>query len=106
MLNYDQRTGAGTTGRLYPATIPAPHRRPKQVGSQPEKVFSPVQILSALFCGKFLAALKRLKRTEATSNQAKNSETGEQISPRAALAYSKHQKCSLKAAKNLLVTGW
>lgn len=35
-----------------------------------------------------------------------NGETDEQIRTRAALAYSKHQKCSLKAAKNLLVTGW
>jgi hypothetical protein len=33
-------------------------------------------------------------------------ETNEQIRNRAALAYSKHQKCSLKAARNLLVTGF
>ncbi|WP_347216638.1 hypothetical protein [Chryseobacterium sp.] len=35
-----------------------------------------------------------------------NNETGEQIRSRAALAYSKYQKCSVKAARNLLVTGW
>ena len=35
-----------------------------------------------------------------------NGETNEQIRTRAAQAYSTHQKCSLKAAKNLLVTGW
>lgn len=35
-----------------------------------------------------------------------NGETSENIRTRAALAYSKYQKCSLKAAKNLLVTGW
>jgi len=33
-------------------------------------------------------------------------ETNEQIRSRAALAYSKYQKCSEKAARNLLVTGW
>lgn len=33
-------------------------------------------------------------------------ETNEQIRSRAAAAYSKYQKCSLKAARNLLVTGW
>ncbi|MFD2909737.1 hypothetical protein ACFSX9_13450 [Flavobacterium ardleyense] len=33
-------------------------------------------------------------------------ESNEKIQNRAALAYSKYQKCSLKAAKNLLVTGW
>jgi len=33
-------------------------------------------------------------------------ETDEQIRLRAAKAYSKYQKCSLKAAKNLLVKGW
>lgn len=33
-------------------------------------------------------------------------ESAEQIRNRAALAYSKYQKCSLKAARNLLVTGW
>ncbi|MDI1256352.1 MAG: hypothetical protein PSV16_09635 [Flavobacterium sp.] len=33
-------------------------------------------------------------------------ETAEQIQTRAAQAYSKHQKCSLKAAKKLLVTGF
>jgi len=33
-------------------------------------------------------------------------ETNEQIKTRAANAYSKYQKCSLKAARNLLVTGW
>lgn len=35
-----------------------------------------------------------------------NNETNEQIRTRAALAYAKHQKCSVKAAKNLLLTGW
>lgn len=35
-----------------------------------------------------------------------NNESGEQIRTRAALAYSKYQKCSEKAARNLLVTGW
>ncbi|WP_228462859.1 hypothetical protein [Chryseobacterium caseinilyticum] len=35
-----------------------------------------------------------------------NSETSEQIRSRAAKAYSKYQKCSEKAARNLLVTGW
>lgn len=35
-----------------------------------------------------------------------NNESGEQIRSRAALAYSKYQKCSVKAARNLLVTGW
>lgn len=35
-----------------------------------------------------------------------NNETDEAIRTRAALAYSKYQKCSEKAAKNLLVTGW
>lgn len=33
-------------------------------------------------------------------------ESTEQIRSRAALAYSKYQKCSVKAARNLLVTGW
>ena len=33
-------------------------------------------------------------------------ETDEQIRARAAAAYSKYQKISLKSAKNLLVTGW
>lgn len=33
-------------------------------------------------------------------------ESAEQIRSRAALAYSKYQKCSVKAARNLLVTGW
>jgi len=33
-------------------------------------------------------------------------ESNEQIRTRAANAYSKFQKCSLKAARNLLVTGW
>lgn len=32
--------------------------------------------------------------------------TNENIRSKAALAYSKYQKCSLKAAQNLLVTGW
>ncbi|MCS4305138.1 hypothetical protein [Chryseobacterium sp. BIGb0232] len=35
-----------------------------------------------------------------------NNESGEQIRSRAALAYSKYQKCSVKAARNLLITGW
>lgn len=35
-----------------------------------------------------------------------NEETNNEIQNRAALAYSKYQKCSLKAAKNLLITGW
>ncbi|AZA80313.1 hypothetical protein EG347_18345 [Chryseobacterium sp. G0186] len=35
-----------------------------------------------------------------------HNESGEQIRTRAALAYSKYQKCSEKAARNLLVTGW
>ena len=35
-----------------------------------------------------------------------NGETGEQIRMKAAKAYSKYQKCSLRAAKNLLVNGW
>ena len=35
-----------------------------------------------------------------------NAETNEQIQTRAANAYSKYQKISLKSAKNLLVTGW
>ncbi|WP_262148356.1 hypothetical protein [Chryseobacterium foetidum] len=35
-----------------------------------------------------------------------NSESNEQIRARAAKAYSKYQKCSEKAAGNLLVTGW
>lgn len=35
-----------------------------------------------------------------------NNETNEAIRTRAALAYSKYQKCSLSAARNLLVTGW
>jgi hypothetical protein len=33
-------------------------------------------------------------------------ETNEAIRTRAALAYSKYQKCSEKAARNLLATGW
>jgi hypothetical protein len=33
-------------------------------------------------------------------------ETDEQIRARAAAAYAKYQKCSVRAAKNLLVTGW
>jgi hypothetical protein len=33
-------------------------------------------------------------------------ESNENIRTRAALAYSKYQKCSLKAARNILVTGW
>lgn len=35
-----------------------------------------------------------------------NNEPNESIRSRAALAYSKFQKCSEKAARNLLVTGW
>jgi len=35
-----------------------------------------------------------------------NKETQKQIQQRAALAYAKYQKCSMKAASNLLVTGW
>lgn len=35
-----------------------------------------------------------------------NNETDEKIRTKAALAYSKYQKCSEKAARNLLVTGW
>jgi hypothetical protein len=35
-----------------------------------------------------------------------NKETNEAIRTRAAAAYSKYQKCSVKAARNLLVTGW
>ncbi|MEJ5102357.1 hypothetical protein [Chryseobacterium sp. MYb328] len=35
-----------------------------------------------------------------------NNESGEQIRSRAALTYSKYQKCSVKAARNLLITGW
>ena len=35
-----------------------------------------------------------------------NNESTEDIRTRAAKAYSKYQKCSEKAAKNLLVTGW
>lgn len=35
-----------------------------------------------------------------------NNETNEGIRTKAALAYSKYQKCSEKAARNLLVTGW
>ncbi|MFH2141348.1 MAG: hypothetical protein ABIJ97_02915 [Bacteroidota bacterium] len=35
-----------------------------------------------------------------------NNESHEEIRTRAASAYSKYQKCSLNAAKNLLVTGW
>ncbi|RRJ92727.1 hypothetical protein EG240_02305 [Paenimyroides tangerinum] len=35
-----------------------------------------------------------------------NNETNEEIRNRAAQAYSKYQKCSLKAARNLLVTDW
>jgi len=35
-----------------------------------------------------------------------NGETDERIRERAAAAYSQYQKCSLKAAKGLLVTGW
>lgn len=35
-----------------------------------------------------------------------NNESNEKIKTRAALAYSKYQKCSEKAARNLLVSGW
>jgi hypothetical protein len=35
-----------------------------------------------------------------------NDENNQQIRTRAALAYSKYQKCTVKAAMNLLVTGW
>lgn len=35
-----------------------------------------------------------------------NNENNESIRSRAALAYSTYQKCSLRAARNLLVTGW
>ena len=35
-----------------------------------------------------------------------NEATNENIREKAALAYAKYQKCSLKAAKGLLVTGW
>lgn len=35
-----------------------------------------------------------------------NNETHEQIRARAAMTYSRYQKCSVKAARNLLVTGW
>lgn len=35
-----------------------------------------------------------------------NQETNESIRTKAALAYSTYQKCSEKAARNLLVTGW
>ena len=35
-----------------------------------------------------------------------NNEDNEKIRERGALAYSKYQKCSKKAANNLLVTGW
>ena len=35
-----------------------------------------------------------------------NNETNESIRTRAASAYSKYQKCSQKAAKKLLITGW
>lgn len=35
-----------------------------------------------------------------------NNESNEEIRTRAALAYSKYTKCSFKAARNLLVTGW
>lgn len=35
-----------------------------------------------------------------------NNESRESIRTKAALAYSKYQKCSEKAARNLLVTGW
>jgi hypothetical protein len=35
-----------------------------------------------------------------------NGESNEEIRTRAALAYSKYTKCSVKAARNLLVTGW
>lgn len=42
---------------------------------------------------------------DAISAYLKN-ETNEQIRTRAALAYSKYQKCSVKASRNLLLTGW
>lgn len=42
---------------------------------------------------------------DALSMWIKN-QSAEQICAAAAAAYSKYQKCSLKAAKNLLVTGW
>lgn len=42
---------------------------------------------------------------DAISGYVKN-ETNEQIRSRAAIAYSTYQKCSLKAARNLLVTGF
>ncbi|HEX7320745.1 MAG TPA: hypothetical protein VF399_10380 [bacterium] len=35
-----------------------------------------------------------------------NLESGEEIQSRAAAAYNKYQKCGLKAAKRLFVTGW
>lgn len=35
-----------------------------------------------------------------------NNATREQVRDQAAAAYAQYQKCSLKAAKNLLVTGW
>lgn len=35
-----------------------------------------------------------------------NNESTEKIRTRAALAYSKYQKCSEKAARNLILTGW
>lgn len=35
-----------------------------------------------------------------------NKESNTEIQNRAAMAYSKYQKCSLKAAKNLLITDW
>jgi hypothetical protein len=35
-----------------------------------------------------------------------NNETNENIRTRAALAYAKYQKCSLRAAKNLLLSNW
>lgn len=35
-----------------------------------------------------------------------NNETNEAIRTRAASAYARYQKCSLQAARNLLVTGW
>jgi hypothetical protein len=35
-----------------------------------------------------------------------NQESNESIRSRASLAYTKYQKCSLKASRNLLVTGW
>ena len=42
---------------------------------------------------------------DAISAYLKN-ESNEQIRTRAALAYSKYQKCSVKASRNLLLTGW